>query len=76
MKVKSINLLREMEKEGYITLLPTTGTRQVFSGKDHWVWCIESPGLDKPWEFEFRGETYKVQYSSGGWMKPFVFKCD
>lgn len=75
MKVKSIKLLREMEKEGFVKLLPTTGTKEVVDGKNYWIWCVESPGLEKPWVFRFKGVDYRIQYSSGGWMKPFVFKC-
>ena len=76
MKVKSIKLLREMEKEGHITLRPDTGSRVEDDRKNYWVWCIESPGMNKLWVFEFKGKRYRVQYSSGGWMFPFVFKCN
>jgi hypothetical protein len=76
MKVKSIKLLKEMEKEGHITLLPTTGTRQEYDGRNYWVWCVESPGPEKPWVFQFEGVTYRVQYSTGGWSYPFVFRYD
>lgn len=76
MKVKSIKLLKEMEKEGHITLLPDTGEEVKYGRKNYKVWCIEAPESGKPWVFEFKGVNYKIQYSTGGWMKPFVFKCD
>ena len=72
-KIKDIEVLKEMEKEGHIKLIDTTGPKNPFATKETPVWCISKPVGEPPWRFTFKGNSYGIRHTPGLWH-PFVYR--